>query len=90
MKSYENHCNENGDPGSHEKAKEILFVLQSQLCFVPSAYILYSAGFTGAFVDEQVQKHGAQLTDDARQAFRNKFSDAHNQNNDAVDQYGQW
>jgi len=24
MKAYENHCNTNGDPGSHEKAKEIL------------------------------------------------------------------
>jgi hypothetical protein len=33
MKAYENHCNENGQPGSHEKAKEILFVLLTQLLF---------------------------------------------------------
>jgi hypothetical protein len=26
MKAYENHCNANGEPSSHEKAKEILFV----------------------------------------------------------------
>jgi hypothetical protein len=26
-KAYENHCDQNGDPGSHQEAKEILFVL---------------------------------------------------------------
>jgi len=33
MRAYENHCNKNGDPGSHEKAKEVLFVPPNQRFF---------------------------------------------------------
>jgi len=33
MRAYENHCNQNGDPGSHEKAKKVLFVPLNQRFF---------------------------------------------------------
>jgi hypothetical protein len=39
MKAYENHCNENGDPGSHEKAKEILFVPSPINVFSPHSLL---------------------------------------------------
>jgi len=47
-KAYENHVAENGEPPSHEKAKEIL------------------AGFTGAFVDREVETRGLDYIDTER------------------------
>jgi len=47
-KAYENHVAQNGEPESHEKAKEIL------------------AGFTGAFVDREVETRGLDFIDRER------------------------
>ena len=58
MKAYEKHCDQNGQPGSHEKAKEILFVATVHKHPVNIANFRASAGFTGAFIDREAETRG--------------------------------
>jgi len=64
-KAYENHVSENGEPESHEKAKEIL------------------AGFSGAFVDREVETRGLDFIDKekAKRQAEQSNEDALAQNN---------
>jgi hypothetical protein len=62
-KAYEQHCDENGHPQSHEKAKELLYVSS----LLPLDYLhlstnSHSAGFTGAFVDREFETHGLDVS----------------------------
>ena len=57
-KAYEKHCAENGKPDNHAKAKELLCVHPSFIIDPSSIIHIFSAAFSGAFVDRMVETKG--------------------------------
>ena len=69
-KAYEEHCERNGKPSDHAKAKEILYVRKAPCHPSPTHKIilcvharLNSAGFAGAFIDREVETRGLDFID---------------------------
>jgi hypothetical protein len=57
-KEYEKHCEANGKPVNHAKAKELLYVYIILCAREMHTYLRYRAGFAGAFIDRELETKG--------------------------------
>ena len=73
-KAYEDHVARNGQPDSHARAKEIMYVLVR--CRVPVSWVdirYYRAGLAGAFVDREVESKGLDFVDKERAKYKGEL-----------------